>query len=195
MQSENSTSVGSVARNGFRLGAALAIVVVSAVGFLLLLFTEDVAASGSSLGDLSSSGEFLERDAAAEASGIDRLSYRIGDVDTVIPNHGVVPLGDDLLFEVAVSPYPPTSFDLDVELLLTTVQGAPIIDAEITTIWDMEFMPHGPFNTQFESVGDGRYTAFLDLFMVGPWKLDLDVAVPANQNPERVSITIYVWPE
>lgn len=64
MRSENSASVGSAARNGFRLGAALAIVVISASGFLLLLFTEDVAASGSSLGDLSSSGDFLERDAA-----------------------------------------------------------------------------------------------------------------------------------
>lgn len=178
-----------------RFGAAVAIVFVSTIGFLMLLLTEDLAASGSSLGDLSSSGDFLERDAAAELRGLDRLIYQIGDERVVIPNHGTIPLGDELLLEVEVSPYPPTSFDLDVRFFFSTVDGEPITDAEIGTIWDMTLMYHGPFETQFTNAGGGHYAAFFDLFMVGPWGLELDIAVPTYHDIKSVSLIIYVWPE
>lgn len=178
-----------------RLAAAVAIVFVSTIGFLMLLLTEDLAASGSSLSDLSSSGDFLERDAAAELRGLDRLTYQIGDERVVIPNHGTIPLSDELVLGVEVSPYPPTSFDLDVQFSLATVEGEPITDAEITTIWDMTVMHHGPFETQFSNAGGGRYAAFFDLFMVGPWGLDLHVAAPTYHESENVSLIIYVWPE
>ena len=195
MNLDSSAAVHPSRRGSLRLVAGSVIVALSAVGFLLLLFTEDVAASGSSLGDLSSSGEFLERDAAAQPRGLDRLTYQIGDERVVIPNHGIVPLSDDLILAVSVSPYPPTSFDLDVEVVLATAEGEPIADANITAIWDMTIMHHGPFEAEFTNSGDGRYAAFFDLFMVGPWGLDLDVSVPGYQNPDQVSVIIYVWPE
>ena len=184
-------------RGPLRLAAAALILVLSATGFLLLLFTDDLAASGSSLDDLSSSGDFLERDAAAELRGLDRLTYQVGDEDesVVIPNRGTIPLSDELLLQVEVSPYPPTSFDLDVVFYLSTVEGEPITDAEIGTIWDMTLMYHGPFETQFTNAGGGQYAAFFDLFMVGPWGLELDIAVPAYHDVESVSLIIYVWPE
>jgi hypothetical protein len=186
---------GAAMRGPFRLAAAALILVLSATGFLLLLFTEDLAASGSSLDDLSSSGDFLERDAAAELRGLDRLTYQIGDESVVIPNRGTIPLSDELLLQVEVSPYPPTSFDLDVLFFLSTVAGEPITDAEIATIWDMTLMYHGPFETQFTNAGGGRYAAFFDLFMVGPWGLELDIAVPTYHDIESVSLIVYVWPE
>lgn len=178
-----------------RFGAAVAIVLVSTVGFLMLLLAEDLAASGSSLGDLSSSGDFLERDAAAELRGLDRLTYRIGDETVVIPNNGTIPLSDELLLLVEVSPYPPTSFDLDVRFFLVTVEGEPIADAQITTTWDMTVMHHGPFETQFTNTGGGNYAAFFDLFMVGPWGLDVAITVPTYDDIDSVSLIIYVWPE
>ncbi len=186
---------GAATLGALRLAAAALVVVLSATGFLLLLFTEDLAASGSSLGDLSSSGDFLERDAAAAVRGLDRLTYQIGDEVVVIPNQGTIPLSDELLLQVKVSPYPPTSFDLDVLFFLSTVDGEPITDAEITTLWDMTLMYHGPFETQFTNEGGGRYAAFLDLFMVGPWGLELDIATPTYHDIESVSLIIYVWPE
>lgn len=181
-------------RSPIRIGAAVLVVLLSATGFLLLSFAEDLA-EGSSLADLSSSGAFLEHDPAAVVQGIDRLTYEVNEEQIVIPNHGIVPLSDDLVLEVAVSPYPPTSFDLDVEFLLTTVTGKPIPDAEISTVWDMTIMNHGPFNAEFTSSGDGRYAAFFDLFMVGPWGLDLTISVPGYENPDEVTLRIYVWPE
>jgi hypothetical protein len=184
----------STRRSPIRIGAGIFIVLVSATGFLLLSSAQDPAA-GSSLDDLSSSGAFLERDATAQPRGLDRLTYQIGDERVVIPNHGTVPLSDDLVLEVSVSPYPPTSFDLDVEFVLRTVQGGPIADATIDAIWDMTIMHHGPFEAQFKSVGDGRYAAFFDLFMVGPWGLDINLSVPGYQNPDGVTVIIYVWPE
>jgi len=185
---------GPAARSPVRIGAGIFVVLLSATGFLLLSSAQDPAA-GSSLDDLSSSGAFLVRDAAAQPLGLDRLTYQFGDERVVIPNHGIIPLSDDLALEVSVSPYPPTSFDLDVEFVLTTVQGEPIADATITAIWDMTIMHHGPFEAQFTSSGDGRYAAFFDLFMVGPWGLDLNMSVPGYQNPDQVSVIIYVWPE
>lgn len=113
-------------RSPIRMGAAVFVVLLSATGFLLLSFAEDLA-EGSSLADLSSSGGFLERDPATAVQGIDRLTYEVNQEQIVIPNHGIVPLTDDLMLEVAVSPYPPTSFDLDVEFLLTTVTGEPLM--------------------------------------------------------------------
>lgn len=195
MARERSTSVGSVARSPLRLALALGIVAISTSGFLLLVFTEDVAASGSSLGDLSSSSDFLERDATAEDRGLDRLTYEIGDERVVIPNRGTIPLSDDLLLQVEISPYPPTTLDLDVLLFLSTATGEPIVDAEIDTLWDMTLMYHGPFQTQFTNIGGGQYSAFFDLFMVGPWGLDLDITVPAYDDIGSVSLIVYVWPE
>ena len=60
-----------------RIAAAVAIVLVSTVGFLMLVFTEDLAASGSSLSDLSTSGEFLEPGGGGGTRlGLDRLTYQ-----------------------------------------------------------------------------------------------------------------------
>ena len=182
-------------RGPIRMTAAVVVVLVSAVGFLLLLFTEDLAATGSSLDSLSTSGSFLQRDPSDTLRGIDRLTWVVGDDRAVIPNDSVAPLGDELVFEISVSPYPPTSFDLTVDLLLTTVAGEPVPDAEINTIWDMSLMYHGPFDTQFTGGGDGTYTAFFDLFMVGPWELNLTVDVPTLQTTKQATLIVYVWPE
>jgi len=177
-----------------RWPASLVIVLVSAVGFLTLLLTDDLAASGSSLSDLSSSGAFLEPDAEAGTElGLDRLTYLADGESVVIPNGGVVPLGD-LELEVVISPYPPTNFDLTVDLAPRTVQGEALSDAKITADWDMTVMQHGPFETAFDNRGDGTFTAFFDLFMVGPWLLDLSVEAP-GVPPSEVSLIIYVWPE
>lgn len=181
-------------RGGLRNAVAALIVLVSAAGFLMLFLAEDLAASGSSLADLSSSGDYLLREEGLSRVELDRLRYRVDDEPITIPNHGVVQLGDGHQLQVSVSPYPPTSLDLDVDLLLTTLSGEPVAGAAVAAVWDMTIMAHGPFHTDFGEVESGHYAAPFDLFMVGPWQLDLAIQIPGSVPDESITLYVYVWP-
>jgi len=110
-------------------------------------------------------------------------------------NGASIALADDLQVAVTVTPFPPTTFDATVDLLLTTADGTPIVDAEVITVWDMAVMWHGPFETRFANLGDGHYLARFDFFMFGPWQLETQVRVPRHAPVDDISISIYTWPE
>ncbi len=175
-------------RSPVAIAAAIAIIALSAIGFMTLGRNDDAPASQSS-----SVGDFLNP--AGGSDGIVRIRYETPDGTTALANGGMIPIGDDLQLQVSISPFPPTDFDVDVEFRLTTSTGGPIDDASVRAEWDMPFMFHGPFETAFEPSGDGRYTAPFDFFMFGPWELMTFVSAPGHPPSEPLALSIYVWPE
>ncbi|MEE8330329.1 MAG: hypothetical protein V3R84_01000 [Acidimicrobiia bacterium] len=169
--------------------AVAIVVVLSAIGFFMLGGDSEPQAV-----ELSTVGDFLQPGASATA-GLDRLRYEGPNGTTSLANGGVVALTDDLNMQVSLSPYPPTTFDIDIDLFLTNAAGQPIVDASISADWDMILMWHGPFETDFQSLGDGHYAASFDLFMVGPWEVATQVTSPVLDQPVALPLTIYVWPE
>jgi len=174
--------------------AAFAIVALSTVGFLML-FAMDTTGLDDSSSDLSSSSDYLLPGGQSASDGPVRIKYQGPDGFVSLRNGGIIPLTEDLLLAVSVSPYPPTSFDVAVDLSLTTVEGVPVDDATISADWDMVFMWHGPFETEFSSIGAGHYAAPFDFFMFGPWELVTSFTTPAYDQPDDLSLSIYVFPE
>jgi hypothetical protein len=173
-----------------RLPIVVAILTVAFSGTGLLLLQTGSGSETTAAG-ISSSSDFLQ---AASPTGIPRIRiWQDGD-PLSIQNGDSIAVGDDLVLAVTVNPYPPTQFDIEVDFALSTPDGTPIADADLTVVWDMLIMGHGPFQTEFENVGDGHYRAGLDLFMFGPWDLALEIS-PTFDVPDDLSVSLYVWPE
>lgn len=183
------------------LAAAVALLAIpSAVGFTLLrsdgsevpTATQDLvviqqSASGSEVG----SSDLLQPAETAERS---RLRYLDTEGTAVeFQNGSSIPLADDLGLEVFVSPYPPDTFDVSVDFYLTDARGEPVTDAEISVVWDMIFMTHGPFLVSPEHIGGGHYVTSYDFFMFGPWELDAAISRGTGAEAQAV-LAIYVWP-
>lgn len=173
-----------------RFAATVAILAMSGAGFALLVVAEQPVDAGRS-----SIGDYLTQDPATAYTEPSRIKYLTSGRQVPIDNGGTVALSEDLNLTVSVRPYPPTSFNIDVDLLVTDASGTPIDGAAVTSEWDMVFMWHGPYHTEFQPVGDGRYTAPFHFFMVGPWQLVTRVTAPGYQEPDPLSLFIYIWPE
>lgn len=186
------TSAGRPSERAVRLGVGTAIVLISLGGFIVLGATERAAADESGG---SSSNDFLLPVNDPSTLEPARIKYEGTEGTMSLPNGGVIPISEDLRLHVLVNPYPPSTFDLDVELRLTDVNGQAIDNATITADWDMAFMWHGPFIAEFVPISDGRYISRFDLFMFGPWELVIHVAVPGSEQPRDQSVSIFVWPE
>lgn len=189
------TSRGSRGRPSERLirvAAGVVIALVSLTGFVVLGVIEQAAAqeAGGSTSD-----DFLTPGIDASNVEPERIKYEGPDGTMSLPNGGVVDLSDDLMLQVWVDPYPPSTFDLDVELRLTDANGDTINDATVTADWDMVFMWHGPFVAEFDATSDGRYISRFELFMFGPWELVIHTSAPGYEQPQDLSISIFVWPE
>ncbi len=175
-----------------RSGAFALIALVSSGGFWLMSAAESAAMTPNSG---SSVAGFLTQDPKVSALGPIRLKYQGADGPISLANNGTVALADDLQLSVSITPYPPTTFDADVDLHLTDGLGAPIDGAMMRVHWDMAVMSHGPFDTTFSPTGDGHYTAPFHFFMFGPWMLDVSVSAPGHEQPKNLTLSIYVWPE
>jgi hypothetical protein len=159
---------------------------ISGIGMLLL-----AGQSTDTDVEISSVDDFLR---AAEATGTPRIRVYAGDTSVSLLNGDVVAISDEVRLGVTLDPYPPSQFDVDVDLHLTTTDGLPIEDASVEVVWDMMIMGHGPFTTAFEYAGDGHYRAPLHLFMFGPWELEPQID-SAFELPDDLSISLYLWPE
>ena len=185
--------LSSERRDGWlRIVGALVIALISVAGFVFLAASEGAAAADT---DSLTPADYLVRENVSGNEGPARLKYAGPQGTEVLENGGSLALDDDVFLQVFVTPYPPSTFDVDVELRLTDAGGRPIDDATITADWDMIFMWHGPFPARFDHVGDGRYSTSLDLFMFGPWEVVTNVAIPGYEPFDDVSLSIYVWPE
>ncbi len=129
----------------------------------------------------------------ADNGGLPRIQY-VFDASGYIRlgNGDVIPLGDGVEVAVAVDPYPPSDFDMDVQYTVTA-DGVAVDDAVVDTTWDMVFMYHGPFETEMAHIGDGRYRASYDFFMFGPWEVQTRLQIP-GYDPIDFAVSIYVWP-
>jgi hypothetical protein len=126
-------------------------------------------------------------------AGIPRLRYITPATGEVrIDNGDIVPLGNDVLMTVNVSPFPTDQFQVDIELIITH-NDLPVTDAVIDTTWDMIVMGHGPFLSHIPHTSDGTYVVSYDFFMFGPWQIDTDLKIPGI-DPIDFSLSIYVWP-
>lgn len=144
-------------------------------------------------GDAPSTAEEALTRRQDSVAGIPRIRYITPVTGGVRLNNGdVIPLGNDVLMTIQVSPFPPDTFDVGIELALTR-NGDPITDAAIDTVWDMIVMGHGPFETRIPHVSGGTYSNSYDFFMFGPWQLDTELQIPGI-DPIEFSISIYVWP-
>lgn len=130
----------------------------------------------------------------ARPSPDSRVSYLSDGHEVPIANGGVVPLGPDHQIEVFVAPFPPTDFDVDVDLYLTTSSGVPVPDAEVRVSYDMVFMRHGPYEMVMEDIGGGHYVGSLDMVMFGSWELLTEFTVPDSDDVLELAVTMYVWP-
>lgn len=118
------------------------------------------------------------------------IGYVEGDQVVRIGNGGSVPLGDlDIGFHV--SPFPPTAFDVAVELDVTGPGGEPA-DVNIEAWYDMVFMTHGQPIAEVEPLGGGKYRMPLNLFMFGPWVVK--ATITGEGITTDVPLIIYVWP-
>jgi hypothetical protein len=120
------------------------------------------------------------------------IGYVDGDQVIRIGNGGSVPFGD-LEIEFQVTPFPPTQFDVGVDLMITGPGGVPA-DVQIEAWYDMIFMTHGQPTAEIESLGGGHYRMPLDLFMFGPWVVKASVQ-SATVPKEMPPLVIYVWPK
>lgn len=171
---------------------ASALVAASLVGFVLLQTTETRASEQATS---FTSADFLTQTGDAVSTGPARIKYKAPTGIEELDNGSTIALSDDIDVTITVSPYPPSDFDVSVELLLTDANGAPINGAALHSDWDMIFMFHGPFESDFTALGDGRYAADFDLFMFGPWEFATSVATPGSVEPETLTFSIYTWPE
>jgi len=130
--------------------------------------------------------------ARTDDDGPRRLSYLVGDGWMPMDNGGAVPLDNGLEITVTLTPYPPIDFAARADFLLTR-GGVPVTDAEISLVYDMFIMGHGPFEAVAENVGDGHYRSDFDFFMFGPWELIPTVRVPGVPSTE-FTLSLYIWP-
>ncbi|PJF41569.1 MAG: hypothetical protein CUN54_00775 [Phototrophicales bacterium] len=143
----------------------------------------------SSLGSASSSNtdETSEREST-------RIEIMKDGVSVPVNNGEAVPLGDDLQIEVFVSPYPPNSFNADVDFYLTTTDGEPVTDATFDLEYDMLYMFHGAAEAPFNNLGNGHYLTSLYFLMYGSWTLDTVIEVPNHDDRLTLPMVLYVWP-
>ncbi len=175
-----------------RLISILVVLSISSTGFIMLTAAETPARIDDA-GSESSISSFLQP-AAGQGGGQVRIRYDTGSGPVSIQNHAVIPLADGLRAEIALDPYPPNTFDVSVDLFLTTADGEPVTESEVNVTWDMAVMWHGPFETRLNENRDGHYSATFDMFMFGPWQLDARLVIPGH-DPQPLSLLIYVWPQ
>jgi len=173
-----------------RVPIVVAILAVALGGTGLLMLQGGSNSDGTASG-VSSSSDFLQ---AVSPTGIPRIRVWMNGHATSLQNGDAIAVADDLMLAVTIDPYPPTRFDVDVDLLLTAPDGTPVADAGLAVVWDMVIMGHGPFRTDFENAGAGHYRSHLNLFMFGPWDLDLEIDA-SYDLPDDLSVSLYIWPE
>jgi len=170
------------------------ILAISGAGFAMTLAGDASAATREGETFQFSSDEFLQPGGEQGPVG-GRIAYETEGRPEIIDNGGTIPVADDLQMTMTVSPYPPTTFDLEVDLFMKTAAGEPVSDVSVVASWDMMVMEHGPYETPFTNLGNGHYVTSFDFFMFGPWRMTFEVTSIADGRSETVNLSIYLWPE
>ena len=90
-----------------------------------------------------------------------------------LENGGRVPLGEDKLAEVFLSPYPP-DWNTDLHLfLLDNTEFKPIQKVDVDLEYDMVWMDHGIDAQIGTKLDEGHYLLPLSFLMYGDWNVDV----------------------
>lgn len=91
---------------------------------------------------------------------------------------------------LAISPYPPTSFQNGTfDITLTDDQGQPVTDAEISLDLTMPGMWMPPSKPETQNVGNGEYEASAFWTMRGLWRIEVII----ERGGEKQSAFFDVW--
>ncbi len=106
-------------------------------------------------------------------------------------NGGRVPLGDDKITEVFISPYPP-DWQTDLHLFLLNKETfEPVTDVDVDLIYDMVFMDHGIDGQVGTKLGEGHYVLPLSFLMYGVWQVDTTVYLPEGKKHLRFVVNFF----
>ncbi|MFQ5872877.1 MAG: hypothetical protein ACE5JL_03625 [Dehalococcoidia bacterium] len=120
-----------------------------------------------------------------------RLGFVQGREATAMENGGRVPLGEDKVAEIFLSPYPP-DWQTDLHLfLLDSVNYEPITDVDVDLIYDMVFMDHGIDAQIGTKVADGHFVLPLAFLMYGDWSVDVTLSLPEGKKHLRFIVKFY----
>ncbi|MDP6715049.1 MAG: hypothetical protein QF368_10530 [SAR202 cluster bacterium] len=112
-------------------------------------------------------------------------SARLGFVDddgnaVAMENGARVPIGQDKVAEIFLSPYPP-DWNTDLHLfLLDSSDFEPVQEVEVDLEYDMVWMDHGIDAQPGVKLEDGHYMMPLAFLMYGDWTVDVRLDFPGE---------------
>jgi hypothetical protein len=115
---------------------------------------------------------------ATDGDAQSKLGYVPADGEDpyAMANGGRVPLGEDRIAEVFLSPYPP-DWNTDLHLyLLDKDTFEPLTNVDVDLEYDMVWMNHGIDPRSGTKVGEGHYLLPLSFLMYGDWNVDIRLA-------------------
>ena len=120
------------------------------------------------------------------------LGFVEGEQMLKIDNGSRVPVGEDKLVEVFLSPNPP-DWRTDLHLFLLDKETfEPIEDLDVLLDYDMIFMNHGTLSSLGSKVADGHYLIPLDFLMYGDWNVEVRLDLP--EGMERLKFVVKFLP-
>ncbi len=120
-----------------------------------------------------------------------RLAVTSGGQTTYIKNGGQVVLGDGLVAEIYLDPYPPSALRSTMDVYVTR-DGHPLADGGVQIDYEMLAMAHGPFSAEAKKIGGGHYLVSLDYIMFGPWEQVVTIRIGLQRI--RLPVLIVAYP-
>lgn len=116
-----------------------------------------------------------------------RLAVVLDGETIYIRNGGQIILDDDLIAEIYLDPYPPSTLSSIMDVYLTR-DGSPLADGGVEIAYEMLAMAHGPFSAEAKKIGGGHYLVPLDYIMFGPWEQVVTIRI----GLQRIHLPILV---
>ncbi len=141
---------------------------------------------------------FAPEGATPPAGGVGGLVAVSADGKTITPAADAPKLPEntaaqkvgDMNVTLALSPYPPVSFQKgQFDVTLTDAQGQAITDAQIAIDLTMPGMPMPPSKPEAQHLGNGKYQASAFWTMRGLWRMEVII----NRGGQTQSAFFDVW--
>jgi len=88
------------------------------------------------------------------------------------------------------NPNPPIRGNNAFEAFVTDAQGQPVSDAKLSFDIDMTNMSHGKNVVTASPLGEGHYSATINLFMPGPWRVIVIVERAGQTETARFDFNV-----
>lgn len=112
-----------------------------------------------------------------------------------IRNGSRVNLGNGLVAEVFIDPYPTNRLTAWLDVYLTREPGGgAVTDAHAIILYDMWSMAHGPYTELTRGMGDGHYVFRLEYIMFGAWEQVVEIRLPSQEKVYELVIVIVAYP-